>query len=479
MLVRRRVATAALVGLLFSPARARAQAFTATPVATVAGGYSASETLPDNPQQDPRILLGPFLSFGPALGLLYETPRTTSSLHAAFNIALPLSFNFTFTGAPVAYSAQLAYASQIALTELTSLHLSLAGSALPVNSYVNGVDVSSASLDQSPTDSGYNFSLSGQESLTRQLSPESRVVQLANVTYNYPLNGTGAVTTDDASNTPSASTVRQTTLNVRNSLAVAHEWTRDTGTLTLTVGYTHFASVEDPSTDPRDQFVNSLIAGWQRPLTPSLTSHVDLGVLQAVSPQSTDGQLWQPTGGVSLAYDLDIATTSLSYTHGAAVNLSTATINLNDQVALRVALPIGATGFALGSSIGYTYSRPINIDGTFGDPLSIYLADIELGYVPLAVPNLSAGIRGTLNRQINLEHAELGSTRLALVATVGFSFPNAQAAAISRRIAPAYTPTPVLGSDSTPSPAVEASRAIERETLPEAPPDAPTTPAKP
>lgn len=478
MTVRRGVATVAFAGLFFSSTLASAQAFTANPSVTIAAGYSANEIIPHNPLADPGIRLGPFLSLAPSLGLTYETPRTIQTLQTTASLTLPLraatitvpeGSNAAFDDESFTYNVRLAYSNRIALSELTTLTLSLAGSAVPLNSAIGDVDAYNTSLDATPNTFSYNLSLNAQESLARELAADSRLVQLTNVTYSYPFN---------------VDPIRATTLNVRNSLAMTQEWTRDTGILTLTIGYTRFGIGEGTNgtpIDPRDEFINSLVATWQRALTPSLTSSLDLGVLQAVSPQSTSGQLVQPTGGAGLGYDLGYAVASLSYTHTAAPNIFTATVNLNDQVALRAALPIGNTGFILSSSLGYTYTRPIGVDtaatGATG-AIDILVADVDLLYAPPPIPMLSTSLRASYNRQTPVDNPLLGFTRLALIANVAFSFPSAQVAAISRRVAPAYTPTPVLGSDSTPAPGIQP-RPIELELEGGAPTPAPAVPAKP
>jgi hypothetical protein len=473
MLVRRGVATVAFAGLLSSPALARAQAFTVNPSVTIAGGYSANKIIPHNPLSNPSIRLGPFLSLAPSLALVYETPRTTQSLQATAGVTLPLNpatitvpegSEAAFSDESFTYNVRLAYSNRIQLSELTTLNLGLAGSAVPVNPTIGGLDAYSAPLEETLNIFAYNFSLNGQESLTRELSPESRVVQLTNVTYTYPFN---------------VDPIRPTTLNVRNSLAVTQDWTRDTGTLTLTIGYTRFGIGEGTTgavTEATDEFTNSLVATWQRLLTPSLTSSVDFGVLQAVSPQSTVGQIYQPIGGASLAYELAFAAASLSYIHNAAPNIFTATINLNDQVALRAAVPVAATGFGIEGSVGFTHSRPIALNSVAGGGTDSFLADVAVTYSPPPIPKLSASIRGTYDRQTPIDDPLAGFTRLSLIANVAFSFPDAQAAAIQRRVAPAYTPTPVLGSDSTPSPGVQP-RPIEIEESEATP--LPAAPAKP
>jgi hypothetical protein len=475
MTVRRGVATVAFAGLLFSSTLARAQAFTANPSVTIAGGYSANEIIPHNPLENPAIRLGPFLSLAPSLALIYETPRTIQSLQSTATLTLPLRFatitvpegsNAAFDNQLLTYNVRLAYLNRITLTELTTLTLGLAGSAVPLNSGLGDVDAYNTSLDATPNTFSYNLALNAQESLARELTPDSKLVQLTNVTYSYPFN---------------VDPIRATTLNIRNSLAMTQEWARDTGILTLTIGYTHFGPGEATNRtviDPRDQFINSLVATWQRPLTVSLTSSIDLGVLQAVSPQSTVGQIVQPTGGAALGYDLGFASASLSYTHTAAPNIFTATVNLNDQVALRTALPIANSGFFLSSSLGYTHSRPIGVDTTSSGALDIFVADVDLLYAPPPIPKLSTSLRASYNRQTPVDNPLLGFTRLALIANVAFSFPNAQTAAISRRVAPAYTPTPVLGSDSTPAPGIQP-RPVELEIEASAPTPAPAVPAKP
>lgn len=470
MLVRRGVATAVFAGLLSAPAIASAQAFSVNPSATVAAGYAATESLPDDPNGYTRIVGAPFASLGPALALTYETPRVEQSLQLAATGTLPIAPNFTFHELPPSVTARANYTSHIALTELWNLTLGLAFSAIPMNPLVSAVDASDTPVESTPDSFSYNLGLTGNQSLTREISPTTRVTQSANVLYNFPLN------------TDPVAPIRATTLTVKGSIAVTHNFALDAISATVNIGYNHFGRAEGADSEPRDQFLNTLIGTWHRPLTASLTASVDLGVLQAASPDATQGQLWQPTGGARLTYTFDYATASLGYTHAALANVFTSTLNLSDQLVLRASIPLADIGLGLSTSAGYTHTTPIATDGTLtlASASNIFLADVGLAYSPPPLPKLSVSVRGTYNRQLYVDDPVKSLTRLALNVNVGFSFPDARTAAVQNRIAPAYVPTPSLGSDSTPAPGIQPTpiEIIEAQEAPAAPAPAPA-PASP
>lgn len=482
MSVRRGVATFALAWLLCTPSIARAQwAFTATPSVTASGGYAASALIPNNPNANPCLLqnlnappagvsadpgcvvrAAPFASFAGALGLLYETPRSDYSLLSSATLTLPITSAATAAQLPPLFSARSTFLGHIDLNERTGMSLTGSFSALPNNPLVNAVDASSTAVDTSGLTDGYNLSTNLLEVLTRELTERDRLIETANATYNFPYN-------------PDTSTgFRANTLNLRGSLAWAREWLNDTGSLALNIAYTYFGASQSANaadtTPPNSVLNNSLVATWSRELAPGLSSGIDLGILQSIAVTAGGIAIYTPTGGARLSYNFAPATASLSYTHGAMVNIFTSTVNLNDQVTLRAALPLAESGFAITGSAGYSRSTPLNTNLSFGTAMNIVLADLELSYTPPKYQRLIASLRGTFNRQIAEESDRpdtfpAGFTRFAVNVNLAFTFPDARTAAISRRLAPAYVPTPVLGSDNTPAPGVQP-KPVELE-LPE------------
>jgi hypothetical protein len=447
MLVRRGVATVAFAGLLSAPSIAAAQAFDVQPSGTISAGYAWSELIPINSTLNPTLPQSrPFLSLGPAIVMTYETPRTLQTFQTSIIFSLPFTTNFTFADVPPTYSGRAAYTNKIALSDLWALTSGLAFSVIPTNPLVAAVDAYDTVLDTTPVDLVYNFSVGANQTLTRELSPSMRLVQSASVTYNYPYN---------------VAVIRPSTLATKGSIALSNRWPIDALTLALNIGYNYFGVGESTTggvIDTSSQFLNTLIGTWVRSLTSSLTSSLDLGVLQAASPYATAGQLWQPTGGARLAYNFDYATASIGYTHTALVNVFTATVDLHDQVALRAAFPFGYTGFSLSGTLGFTNTAPITTNGTLATATKIYVADVGLSYTPARIPRLSTSLRGTYHRQIPSYDPLAGFTRLAVNVNIAFSFPDAwTASTVQRQLAPAYIPTPSLGSDGTHTPGVQPS----------------------
>lgn len=473
MSVRRGVATFAFAWLLCTPSIARAQsAFTATPSVTIAGGYAASALIPNNPNATPCLLqsvnatpagtaaqpgcvvrAAPFGTIAGGLGLLYETPRSDYSLLSSATLTLPITSAATAAQLPPLFSARSTFLAHIDVNELTGMSLTGSFSALPNNPLVNAVDPSSTAVDTSGLTDGYNLSTNFLEVLTRELTERDRLIETANVTYNFPYN-------------PDTSTgFRANTLNLRGSLAWAREWLNDTGNLALNIAYTYFGASQSANaldtTPPNSVLNNSIVATWSRQLAPGLSSGIDFGILQSVAVDVGGISIYTPTGGARLSYAFEPATASLSYTHGAMVNIFTSSVNLNDQITLRGALPLAESGFAITGSAGYSRSTPLSSNLSFGVPMNIVLADLELAYIPPKYQRLIASLRGTFNRQIAEDTTTTdnsfaaGFTRFAVNANLAFTFPDARSAAISRRLAPAYMPTPVLGSDNTPAPGVQ------------------------
>src|SRR5262245_3500579 len=182
MVVRRGVATGAFAGLLLVPQLATAQAFTASPTVTASAGYAATKTFYDSSTEKPESRSGPVISLGPAIGLTFETPRTLHDLQAVVVGTLPISSKPT----PLV-TGNLTYTSHYELSEFWNLDLVGALGAIPPDPLVTSTSASSSTIEARPsTTSLYNLSANAQQTLTRELSPDTRVTQAANVVYNVP-----------------------------------------------------------------------------------------------------------------------------------------------------------------------------------------------------------------------------------------------------------------------------------------------------
>lgn len=447
---------------------AGAQYFHADPTVRLTGGYIFNEIISDNPNTAPLTQNGPLVTIAPAIALSYDTPLVTQKLTLTSSLGLPFANDFTFTGQPPTYSLRLNYTGAIPLDQRTQLTLLAGAAASPVNGFSTLQDPSLTQFDVPSTDLSYNFTLTGTETLTHELTAETTLTQTSNILYTFPFN---------------VDPIRATTLTSKNSLAVSRKWTLDTLTLTGSSAVTHFGPGESNQgvIDPRTQILNTLTLTWRRPFTESLTGSLHIGVGQTISPQSTVGQVWQPTGGAQLLYSFAPVAITLSYNYAAMVDVYTATTNLTNQVALRVVLPIATTGLAVSGSTGYLHAVPI---GDVGIGLDSFTSDVGLTYAPTFAPKLSFSLRGLYARQVPFDYPLNATSRYGLIFNIAFSYPNTQAVDVTARAAPSFIPAAnfdgnvQLGQES-PAPELPAPGESPTDSAGPAEPAAPSEPAPP
>ena len=438
MLVRRGLLVLSFAAVASWSGLAGAQYFRADPVVRVSGGYAITRIISDDPSVAAYTQSSPVVTISPSLVLTYDTPRVTQNLTLGSTVGLPLSSDFTFNGQPPSYDFRLRYAGNIPLDPRTTLTLAGIASAAPINGFSTQQDASLTPINAPPADFAYNFAINGTESILRELTEDTNLTQTTNVGYVVPFN---------------VEPRRSSTLTVRNSLAGSVRWPRDTLTLTGVVAVERFGSAEllapggtsATLTEPRIQILNDLSLGWQRPFTESLSGEIHAGVGLTISPGTSTPQVWQPTGGASLAYNFAPAMISLAYNYAAMVDIYKASTNLNNTATLRVVLPLSTIGLSMSGSGGYVHSVPI---GDVGVMLDSATADVVLTYSPVPVPTLSFNLRGLFARQIPQEIPLDGVTRYGLSFNVAFSYPSTQAADFSARQAPSFFPAPAIDGEA-------------------------------
>lgn len=423
MLVRRGLAVLSFAGVASWSGLAGAQYFRADPTVKLTGGYLFNRVISDDPNVDPHDQSGPLITIAPSLALTYDTPVVTQKLSISSTLGLPIASNFTFNAQPPSYNLRLQYTGAVPLSALTKLTLTGSATAAPINGFSTQQDASLTPINAPPADFSYNFTLNGMETLRRELSEATSVTETTNLVYAFPFN---------------VEPIRASTLTVKNSLSISRKWTRDTLTLTGAVGVTRFGAAETGAgvTDPRVQITNDLTLLWKRPFTESLTGSVNVGVSQTISPQSVVPPVYAPTGGAQLAYLFAPVTITFLYSYAAIVNVYTATTDLTNQVSLRAVMPLATTGLTMSGAGGYVRTVPIGV----GVGLDSVTADLGLTYAPVSVPKLSFTLRGNYARQVPIDNPLGGLTRFGLNLNVGYSFPNAAAADVAARLAPAFIP---------------------------------------
>jgi hypothetical protein len=146
-----------------------------------------------------------------------------------------------------------------------------------------------------------------------------------------------------------------------------------------------------------------------------------------------------------------------------------ASINMSDQLSLRLSAPIGTTGLSVSGSTGFLHSAPIGSDGALQSPSNNVTGDAGLTYTPPAAPQLSLGLRGQIQRQFQAENVAGNILRYGGTFSVTYSFPSARAAVVPAHFAPAFSPAPMIETDVVTPNRPEAEQSGEPFEVPPAP----------
>lgn len=105
---------------------------------------------------------------------------------------------------------------------------------------------------------------------------------------------------------------------------------------------------------------NALLGSWNHDFDETWNGHVTAGVEQVLTFAGSYPLAIAPTGSLAAQVRAGGASAALSYTHGAATDLQTGTVSVNDTVTLR-----GVVSFdpvvprVLGASAGFVHARPL------------------------------------------------------------------------------------------------------------------------
>jgi hypothetical protein len=433
----------ALLGAALLSAPARAQHVEWRTSIGVTGSYSQSVSDSAYPTAD--TYAGPSIGLSPTFNLIYETPRTESTLTYAFSVTVPFTRQLTFDTTSFTYSNRLAYAGRFALDEITSMTLGAGVTQSPINSFTTTTDPTEAPIQAVPSGALNLLQITGQQGLTRELSEKWSLNENASAAYGYPIDPT---------------MIRARTLSVQTSLGLSRIFTLDTLGFTATNQTNYFSASEDAThqiTPASWAIANTLALVWTRPLSEWWSLSLNAGATQVISPAAQDKMTVQPSGSASINYAYGDWAANLLYSHAALPNLATGQINFTDAATLRFSLPlwIDRTGLSTAGSIGYTRSTPIGGDAATDQPTDVIGADLALNYRPVFADVLTTSLRGQLQRQVPEADPSTAFTRYTISLTLTYSYPSANAANVRPRLTPVYSiappaPTEFTSGDATP-----------------------------
>ena len=412
MRVRRAPAAAALLSAASLAAPVRAQHVEGRGSLTAAASYN--QTITDAQYPTSLTAAGPSVSFSPEVALLCETPRTNSTLTYAFTLNMPFAARLDASAAPLSYGNRFGYSGRYELGELSSLAFDLALNHAPLRALAVGADASQTQLDAVPAGAASMLGISAQERFTRRLSRATSLTQTNAFTFTDPIDPILVLTR---------------TVAVQHSLSLDRTFTVDTLGAQIAVLHTYFTAgeaAEGVVIEPRAQIAGTLSLSWSRQLTESLSGSLALGATYLVSPGQVSPGVLQPTGSLSLSYRLEPAVITLAYARQAAPNLAAGSVSFTDSGTLRFSVPLGQTGLQAAGSGGVSHMDPLA--GGAGVPTNVVLGDASLAYRPRALPTMSLGLRGQVQRQTGGPDALGGFTRVSGSFDVTFSYPSAEQA---------------------------------------------------
>jgi hypothetical protein len=502
-----------VAGLIFLPRVAEAQAWTAYPTVNLLAGYTLAQVYGPYPADDAYALSGPQLT--PSFSLLgtLDTPMTKSRATTQLSSVIPFDNSFHFTSKRFNFHGQVNVTTTADLGPRTDLKSVLNAGVTPVNILAGVVvDASQAPLDVAPDGVTYLINGSLEETLKHQLSRKASVSGTALLRYNLPYN---------------AELPRPSSLIFKPSITGSYAQGDNVFTLSPGTQMIRFGAgyVNRNVADTRYQFVNTLKATWARPLHRSLKATLSAGINQTFSLGSSTGSSLSGMGGLKLTFDAGVGKVMLSYTRDTSVNGLTAQINVSDLVTLqlttpigvtarlaninltyshiepipgetvvlsnvsdhltlRASFPLGATGVTPALSAAYADIRPAGQTSVFGAGFRSWTGDASAAYSHERLKQVSFNLRGQIAWKQPFDLPDNATFRYTLTAGLGFAWPGQgeHAAAFQMRVAPAYTPTPVLSSEPNAAAGEDGGdfvdpRELTRPGQIEVVPDAPPPPA--
>lgn len=138
-------------------------------------------------------------------------------------------------------------------------------------------------------------------------------------------------------------------------------------------------------TPDQQQLISSAGARWRRDWSPSWSTELDAGVVEA-EPLDVPGasRVWQPNGLAALRYFNDRGSGELRYQHDIMPNPAAGASFLYDEVALNASVPLGQKSkFFLSATVSYQYAQALNQNGSVsGTHAHVAAADVSLDYQP-------------------------------------------------------------------------------------------------
>lgn len=184
---------------------------------------------------------------------------------------------------------------------------------------------------------------------------------------------------------PISEGLRQT-YDINNVLLAGRSWRRDSLDLQLRVDYINFPEemVNGVSVAGSDQLLQALSTRWLHDFGSFFSTELQGGVLLAMRASDGGGRLWRPIARAALHYRREEGSADLAYEHAVEASIFSGATYDNDQVSLRIGIPLGrTTGVAFAASGAYMRSNVYNAFlGTLSGSSDVWLADATLSWSP-------------------------------------------------------------------------------------------------
>jgi hypothetical protein len=398
---------------------------------------------PDPAEGDPNAVSPEADGLGivsPSVALIMETAGASHTLAYAFGATL----YFTHPEAN-SYSNGISYTSRYVLSPTVDLALGVGAAYTQTNAFniLNGAAATVVGVQ--PADpvevvsftaaQGLEIALSDVWSLNETVAGTA-LLQVGNDTRNYLLTGTVGAT---------------------------REFTLDT--FGMGVGADFLFQPESEAAAENRQLILRAFGSWTRALSEDWSSTLSAGgILARQLGQAVDENalpipsqtVVQPYGRAGIDFQNDFGTAGFSVEHTVAPNVLTGSAQLSDLATLRGGLPLGQTGLLLAGTGAAGIAQVLEVDGTFSDDVVLlFVADVGLGYVVPALPELTLDLRYQFTRQAPADGAAdpdaqiQGITRNTALLGATIVWPPAEGGAANAAggASPVFRPTPAGNED--------------------------------
>jgi hypothetical protein len=319
-----------------------------------------------------------FLTLEPGGQLFVAGPSTVQRL--AYRLGINL---FLTEGSPTSFSNNLSYDVNHTVSEFTDVLFSAAvnhittNTASPVSTDVGG------GINAVPVGANQFVGFSLGAGISHQISDLWRTTEGVNGTYTAPY--------DSGDFVPGATFNATAAVGLDREIESGNVGVNLGGTYNFIEGLGAAGGMGAGPVEDQKQVVLTGVARYTRPLSNDWTLDLAAGAAGAAPADDLGNMKFYPTGGSTLAWQVEKHSAGLSYNHGVNLNPFLRQTIVADDIVAKGGIPLFSSRWALVGSVGYQHAHTLVFDtGDTQSSLDLFSADAALDYEVSPTMNVSA-----------------------------------------------------------------------------------------